>query len=122
MENNMASSKLLLDPAGFVGALLTDVSRSLVYENNQATDRSDGFKYRVALPSAGYLTVPVKVNHAQPLFEPGAEIEPGTVVEFTKLRAHPYVYKGQLGVTATAEDVRLSAARRGVPDAPAKSA
>lgn len=88
--------------------LLADITPAYVYENNERADKIEGYKYSVVLTAHKMEKISVKVLSKTPLIDTDKEEIPiGTPVEFTNLEVGCYYSKGQINVTAKADDVNF---------------
>lgn len=99
----MDSKKLRINPSSLGDKLLlTAVVPYKRYENGNATDEVEGYRYVVACTAHNLDKISVKIPGKQLLDDPAGGYP--TVV-FTGLEIRPYVMNGQLGLTATATSV-----------------
>lgn len=106
---------LRIDPKS-LGAtmLLADISPSYEYKDGERTDKLEGYRYSVVLPSHKIEKLGVKVLSKIPLIDidKGEEIPIGTPIQFTNLEVGSYFSKTQgVSITAKADSVSFITAK-----------
>lgn len=86
---------------------LTNIRPAYLYANGIRTEERVGTTYEVALPALSLEKIRVRVEGEQMIPDEVLENDGFQKVNFNKLEAHFYLVNNQLGIRATAEDIKL---------------